>query len=138
MKPKQTELLHLLIQKVYAIEDYDLNCIPLLMEFTNRYVGEVLNEAQLYHDFADEESESDDDVTVDDVKMAIAGIVQHSFTTTPSLEFMFELAQTVNEQQFPAFKDKQGNLALPNSKYSLLEQCKILAAEENGEVQSSE
>ncbi|KAJ2790816.1 Transcription initiation factor TFIID subunit 9, partial [Coemansia guatemalensis] len=58
------------------------------------------------------------DIDMDDVRLAIQGRVNYSFTSPPDKEFLLELAEERNKHPLPLIPEKYG-VRLPPEKYTL-------------------
>ncbi|KAJ3085675.1 Transcription initiation factor TFIID subunit 9B [Quaeritorhiza haematococci] len=110
--PRDAKLLSLLLQSM-DIDDYEPKVIPQLLEFTHRYVVDVLTDAQL---FAEHAGRSELDLA--DVRLAVEGRISHSFTNPPAKDFLFELAEKKNSQPLPIVPEKFG-VRLPPERHCL-------------------
>ncbi|KAI7830970.1 transcription initiation factor TAFII31 [Kickxella alabastrina] len=96
--PRDYKIMALLLQS-HGIEDCDPSVINQLLEFSHRYTVDVLQDAL-------------------DVRLAIQGRVNYSFTSPPEKEFLLELADERNKHPLPLIPEKYG-VRLPPEKYTL-------------------
>lgn len=82
-KPTEARIVELLLQSA-GIHDCDAQVVPMLLEFAHRYTTEILSASQMYADHANHL-----ELTPDDIKLAVAAKVSHSFTTPPSKDVLF-------------------------------------------------
>ncbi|RKP08469.1 transcription initiation factor TAFII31 [Thamnocephalis sphaerospora] len=110
--PKEAHVMALILNTL-GVEEYDPKVLPMLMEFAHRYMTDVFQDAQLYADHAGKR-----DVDLDDVQLAIQGIVNNSFTGPPPREFLTELAAEKNSAPLPLIPERYG-IRLPPEQYCL-------------------
>ncbi|KAG0006806.1 Transcription initiation factor TFIID subunit 9B [Modicella reniformis] len=113
---KHNTLYHLVISLILqslAVEDAEQKVIHQLLEFAHRYTTDVFQDALLYSEHAGRT-----EVVLDDVKLAIQGRVNHSFTSPPPKEFLLELAEEKNKVPLPLIPEKYG-IRLPHERHCL-------------------
>ncbi|XP_033638159.1 transcription initiation factor TFIID subunit 9-like [Asterias rubens] len=101
------------ILKDMGVSDYEPRLVNQMLEFTYRYMTDVLEDAQAYTGHAGRT-----EIDVDDVKLAIKSRLDHSFTTPPPREFLMEIARQKNNNPLPAIKPHNGP-RLPPDRYCL-------------------
>ncbi|KAG9298337.1 hypothetical protein G9A89_002825 [Geosiphon pyriformis] len=111
--PRDAKLISLLLQNA-GVEDYEPKVVQQLLEFAHRYSVDVLQDSLIYSEHAGRIN----DIDIDDVKLAIQGRVNHSFTSPPPKEFLAELAKEKNKEKLPEVEEKYG-LRLPPEHYCL-------------------
>ncbi|AMD20244.1 HDL500Cp [Eremothecium sinecaudum] len=114
--PRDVRLLHLLLasQSIHAYEDK----VPLqLMDFAHRYTKGVLKDAVLYNDYAGG-GNNNGDLSVEDIRLAIAARTQYQFKPTAPKELLLQLAQERNKKPLPQVMSMWG-IRLPPEKYCL-------------------
>ncbi|KAG0259959.1 Transcription initiation factor TFIID subunit 9 [Mortierella polycephala] len=79
-QPRDAKVISLILQSL-SVEDAEQKVIHQLLEFANRYTTDVFQDALLYSEHAGRT-----EVGLDDVKLAIQGRVNHSFTAPPPKE----------------------------------------------------
>lgn len=77
------------------------------------YTTDVFQDALLYSEHAGRT-----EVGLDDVRLAIQGRVNHSFTAPPPKEFLVELAEEKNKVPLPLIPEKYG-IRLPHERHCL-------------------
>ncbi|KAJ2857030.1 Transcription initiation factor TFIID subunit 9 [Coemansia erecta] len=110
--PRDYKIMALLLQS-HGIEDCDPSVINQLLEFSHRYTVDVLQDALVYAEHAKKS-----DIDLEDVRLAIQGRVNYSFTSPPEKEFLLELAEERNKHPLPLIPEKYG-VRLPPEKYTL-------------------
>ncbi|KAL1919852.1 uncharacterized protein VTP21DRAFT_1783 [Calcarisporiella thermophila] len=110
--PRDAKLISLILQ-AQGVEDIDPKVVHLLLDFAHRYSVDVLQDALAYSEHA-EKSKLD----VDDVRLAVQGRVNHSFTTPPPKEFLLELAEEKNRTPLPLIPERYG-IRLPPERHCL-------------------
>lgn len=102
------------ILKDMAITDYEPRVVHQLMEFTNRYVTNILQEAQVFSSYAKKSS-----IDADDVQLAINMQTDKTVTSPPSKTLLLEVAREKNNQPLPSVKNHNG-LRIPFDKYTII------------------
>ncbi|KAF9088987.1 Transcription initiation factor TFIID subunit 9 [Mortierella sp. GBA35] len=111
-QPRDAKVISLILQSL-AVEDADQKVIHQLLEFAHRYTTDVFQDALLYSEHAGKT-----EVGLDDVRLAIQGRVNHSFTSPPPKEFLLELAEEKNRVPLPLIPEKYG-IRLPHERHCL-------------------
>ncbi|XP_072034376.1 transcription initiation factor TFIID subunit 9-like [Amphiura filiformis] len=101
------------ILKDMGVTDYEPRLVNQMLEFTYRYVTDVLEDAQAYCNHAGRK-----DLELDDVKLAIQTRLDHSFTTPPPREFLLEMGKQKNSSPLPPIKPHNGP-RIPPDRYCL-------------------
>lgn len=112
-RPRDARLLHLILSS-QGIESYEEQVALQLLDFAYRYTANVLQDAQVFAEHA----RSTPGVNADDVRLAVASRVNHSFRGPPPKEFQLELAAERNKKPLPPVHQQFG-LRLPPDKYCL-------------------
>mmetsp|Transcript_2846 Transcript_2846/g.6975 ORF Transcript_2846/g.6975 Transcript_2846/m.6975 type:complete len:185 (-) Transcript_2846:303-857(-) len=86
-----------------GVEQYEPRVVNMLLEFTHRYVVQVLKEANIYSEHAGKT-----ELDVADVKLAIQSRVDTSFTQPPPREFLVDLARNKNVGPLPKIDFRPG------------------------------
>lgn len=102
------------ILKEMSIEEYEPRVVHQLMEFTNRYVTSILQEAQVFSSYAKK-----DIIDINDVQLAVNMQTDKTVTSPPSRELLLEVAREKNNQPLPPIKPHNG-LRIPFDKYTLI------------------
>ncbi|KAJ2782562.1 Transcription initiation factor TFIID subunit 9 [Coemansia javaensis] len=110
--PRDYKIMALLLQS-HGITDCDPSVINQLLEFSHRYTVDVLQDALAYAEHAKKP-----DIDLEDVRLAIQGRVNYSFTSPPDKELLLELADDRNKRPLPLIPEKYG-VRLPPEKYTL-------------------
>ena len=74
-----------------------------MLEFTYRYVTDILDDAKAYSSHANKKT-----VDCEDVALAVHSKMDNAFTTPPPRELVLELARTKNSQPLPLIKQGIG------------------------------
>ncbi|KAL6495956.1 Transcription initiation factor TFIID subunit 9 [Orobanche gracilis] len=82
--------------KSMSVEDYEPRVVNQFLEFSYRYVVDVLTDAQVYSEHAGKSM-----IDSDDVKLAIQSKVNFSFSQPPPREVLLELARSRNKVPLP-------------------------------------
>ncbi|ORX89190.1 TFIID-31kDa-domain-containing protein [Basidiobolus meristosporus CBS 931.73] len=110
--PNDAKLVSLILESL-GVEDCEPRVIHQLMEFAHRYTVDVFQDALVYSEHANK-----NDVDLEDIRLAIQGRVNHSFTSPPPKEFLLELAEEKNKVPLPLIPEKYG-IRLPPERYCL-------------------
>lgn len=102
------------ILKEMSVEEYEPRVVHQLMEFTNRYVTSVLQEAQVLSSYAKK-----DVIDLNDVQLAVNMQTDKTVTSPPSRELLLEVAREKNNQPLPPIKAHNG-LRIPFDRYTLI------------------
>lgn len=102
------------ILKEMSVSDYEPRVVHQLMEFSNRYVTSILQEAQVFSSYAKKDS-----IDLDDVKLAVNIQTDKTLTSPPPKELLLEVAREKNNQPLPPIKSHNG-LRIPFDKYTLI------------------
>ncbi|KAF9576107.1 Transcription initiation factor TFIID subunit 9 [Mortierella alpina] len=111
-QPRDAKVISLILQSL-SVEDAEQKVIHQLLEFAHRYTTDVFQDALLYSEHAGRS-----EVGLDDVRLAIQGRVNHSFTAPPPKEFLLELAEEKNKVPLPLIPEKYG-IRLPHERHCL-------------------
>lgn len=102
------------ILKEMSVGDYEPRVVHQLMEFTNRYVTSILQEAQILSSYAKKDS-----IDLDDVQLAVNIQTDKTVTSPPPKELLLEVAREKNNQPLPPIKPHNG-LRIPFDRYTLI------------------
>merc|ERR1711916_128879 len=106
----------LAMEKILAsmgLEDYDAAVVDQLLEFTHRYVGQVLADARVYSKYAKKPA-----VDLADARLAIQSRANEAFSQVPPREFLLSLATKKNATPLPIIPSEYG-LRLPPPRHTL-------------------
>lgn len=120
------------ILKEMSIADYEPRVVHQLMEFSNRYVTSILQEAQVFSSYAKKES-----IDLDDVRLAVNMQTDKTLTSPPPKELLLEVAREKNNQPLPPIKSHNG-LRIPFDKYTLIGTNYKLKSTKEGEESNSQ
>lgn len=99
-----------------SVKDYEPRVVHQLMEFTNRYVTSILNEAQVFSTYAKK-----DKIDLDDVQLAVNMLTDKTVTSPPPKELLLEVAREKNNTPLPAISLNRGGIRIPpNDKFTLV------------------
>eukprot|EP01134_Creolimax_fragrantissima_P002849 CFRG2849T1 len=110
--PKHVQVIQSILSSM-GVENYEPRVVNQLLEFTYRYVSEVLENAKVYSEHSGKTK-----VDVDDVRLSIQSKVNFSFTAPPPREFQMDLAQKRNAQKLHDIPQRMG-VRLPPERYCL-------------------
>ncbi|KAK3864628.1 hypothetical protein Pcinc_029703 [Petrolisthes cinctipes] len=103
------------ILKDMGITEYDPGVVNQMLEFTYRYVTQILDDARVYANYAKKIKT----IEMDDVKLAVHMMMERSFTTPPPRDLLLDVARTRNANPLPAIKANQYGIRLPPDRYCL-------------------
>ena len=117
--PRDARLMALILQSM-GVQDVQPPALMMLLEFANRYLHEVLQDALVYADHANSSKSASgvSNITVDDVQLAIQSRVNYSFTSAPNKDALLSLASSLNGIPLPPISDKYG-IKLPPAQHCL-------------------
>lgn len=110
--PKDAQVMSAILKDM-GIVDYEPRVINQMLEFTYRYVTNILEDARLYSTHAKKRA-----VDVDDVRLAIQMQAEKTFTSPPPRDLLMEIARQKNSTPLPLIKANAGP-RLPPDRYSL-------------------
>lgn len=102
------------ILKELSIEEYEPRVVHQLMEFTNRYLTSVLQEAQVFSSYAKKDA-----IDLNDVQLAVNMQTDKTVTSPPPRELLLEVAREKNNQPLPSIKPHNG-IRIPFDRYTLI------------------
>jgi len=111
--PKDIQIMTQILKDV-GITDYEPRVVNQMVEFTYRYVSNVLEDANLFSSYAKKKA-----IDCDDISLAIQLQVDKGFTGPPPRDLLLEIARTKNNQTLPTIKSHNGP-RLPADRYSLI------------------
>ncbi|KAF3934159.1 hypothetical protein ABW20_dc0103172 [Dactylellina cionopaga] len=119
-RPRDARTIHLMLASM-GVTAYQERVPLALMDIAYRYTSSVLQDALLYWDAAHPATTTGQpppQVTMTDLRMAIAAKINHQFVTAPPKEFMLDIAQERNKVALPPVK-KDWGIRLPPEQYCL-------------------
>nr|XP_002131448.3 transcription initiation factor TFIID subunit 9B-like [Ciona intestinalis] len=111
--PKDAETIIAVLQDM-GVTEYEPKVVHQLLEFTYRYISEVLDEAKVYANHAGRSN-----INVDDTKLAVMSQLDNSFTNPPPRDFLVDVARQKNTIALPLVKNYSA-ARLPPDRYCLL------------------
>ncbi|XP_037075809.1 transcription initiation factor TFIID subunit 9-like [Pollicipes pollicipes] len=102
------------ILKEAGISSYDHRVINQMLEFTYKYVTNVLEDARVYCSHAKKKN-----IDLEDVKLAVQMQLDQNYTTPPPRDLLADIARSRNSTPLPLIKPQCG-LRLPPDRYCLL------------------
>lgn len=102
------------ILKEMSVTDYEPRVVHQLMEFSNRYVTSLLQEAHVFSAYAKKSS-----IDIDDIQLAVNMQTDKTVTSPPPKELLLEVAREKNNQPLPPIKPHNG-LRIPFDRYTLI------------------
>ncbi|KAK3796051.1 hypothetical protein RRG08_013356 [Elysia crispata] len=110
--PKDAQVMSAILKDMGVLES-EPRLINQMLEFTYRYVTDVLDDAKVYSYHANRKT-----VDADDIKLAVQIKTDHSFTSPPPKDLLLEVARQKNSQPLPLVKPYSGP-RLPPDRYCL-------------------
>ncbi|KAF2358148.1 Transcription initiation factor TAFII31 [Trinorchestia longiramus] len=111
--PKEAQVMAAIVKDM-NITEYEPGVINQMLEFTYRYVTQVLDDARAFASYAKKAKT----IEVEDVKLAVQMQVDRSYTAPPPRDLLLDLARTRNSNPLPPIKPQCG-LRLPPDRYCL-------------------
>ncbi|KAF3932836.1 hypothetical protein ABW19_dt0209209 [Dactylella cylindrospora] len=119
-RPRDARTIHLMLASM-GVTAYQERVPLALMDIAYRYTSSVIQDALLYWDAAHPATTTGQppaQVTMSDLRMAIAAKVNHQFVAAPPKEFMLDIALERNKIALPSVK-KDWGIRLPPEQYCL-------------------
>ncbi|KAK6338843.1 Transcription initiation factor TFIID subunit 9 [Orbilia brochopaga] len=119
-RPRDARTIHLILASM-GVTAYQERVPLALMDIAFRYTSSVLQDALLYWDAAHPATTTGQpppQITMSDLRMAIAAKVNHQFVTAPPKEFMLTIAEERNKVVLPPV-GKDWGIRLPPEQYCL-------------------
>jgi len=110
--PKDAQVM-ISILKDMGINDFEPRVVNQMLEFSYRYVTNILEDAKVFSQHAGKKN-----IDLDDVKLSVSMQADQSFTSPPPREALLELARVKNSTQLPIPQNKLG-LRLPPDRHCL-------------------
>ncbi|ESP04893.1 hypothetical protein LOTGIDRAFT_109218 [Lottia gigantea] len=110
--PKDAQVMAAILKDMGVVE-YEPRIINQMLEFSYRYVTDILDDAKIYSSHANKKT-----IDVDDVKLAVQCKMDHSFTAPPPRDLLMDISRHKNNQQLPLIKPYTGP-RLPPDRYCL-------------------
>jgi transcription initiation factor TFIID subunit 9B len=101
LKPRDARLLHLLLTSA-QVPAYSAKVPIQLLDFAYRYIHSILLDAQAYGDHVNGQGAV---IGVEDVRVAVASRVGHTFRGPPPKEFLLEVAAERNRRPLPPARE---------------------------------
>lgn len=101
------------ILKDMGVKEHEPRLINQMLEFTYRYISDVLDDAKVYSGHAGKKN-----IDTEDVQLAVQCRMDHSFTVPPPRDLLLEIARHKNAQSLPLIKPYSGP-RLPPDRYCL-------------------
>ncbi|SPO31835.1 related to TAF9 - TFIID and SAGA subunit [Ustilago trichophora] len=114
--PRDARLIALILSSM-GVSDVEPAVLLQLLEFAHRYTYDVLSDALVYSDHANQR-QAGSNLSLDDVNLAIQTRVNHSFTGALEKDMLLGLASTVNALPLPPISDRHG-VRLPPPQHCL-------------------
>lgn len=110
------------------VPEYSKDVPIMLHEFFDRYVTEIISGAKIHAE------RRNDEITEDDIELAISAKSQFSFQSGPNLDELKQQAAVINkEKKLPNLSDKLA-LLLPQEEFCLLAPNYQLLRKDNMEI----
>eukprot|EP00029_Vermamoeba_vermiformis_P011393 TRINITY_DN6255_c0_g1_i1.p1 TRINITY_DN6255_c0_g1~~TRINITY_DN6255_c0_g1_i1.p1 ORF type:complete len:171 (+),score=60.67 TRINITY_DN6255_c0_g1_i1:681-1193(+) len=106
--PMDAKIVALLLKSM-GVEDYEPRVVNQLLEFMNKYISDILQDAQLYSEHAGRAN-----IELSDVQLAVQAKLSQSFTQPPPREVSLELARKKNATPLPLIPERIGILLPPD------------------------
>lgn len=101
------------ILKDMGVIEYEPRLINQMLEFTYRYVTDILDDAKVYSNHCNKKT-----IDTEDVQLAVQCKMDHSFTTPPPRDLLLDISRQKNGQSLPLIKPYTGP-RLPPDRYCL-------------------
>ena len=111
------------VLKDMGIEEFEPRVINQLLEFSYRYITNLLEDARAFSNHAGKKN-----IDSEDIKMAIKSKVDYTFTTTPPRDLLMEISKAKNKNPLPLIKISSG-IRLPPDRFCLHAQNYVLKSQ---------
>lgn len=101
------------VLKDMGIDEYEPKIVNQLLEFSYRYITNLLEDAKAFSNHASKKN-----IDSEDIKMAIKSKVDYSFTTTPPRDLLIDISKSKNKNPLPPIKFSAG-IRLPPDRFCL-------------------
>lgn len=108
--PKEAQIMAAILKDM-GVNEYEPRVLNQMMEFSYRYLTDVLEDAKLCSSHANKKS-----IDLDDIKMAIQFKLDHSYTNPPPRDLLMDVARHKNSVPLPLIKPFTGP-KLPPDRY---------------------
>jgi len=110
--PKEAQVIAGILRDL-GINDYDPGVLTQMLEFSYRYITNVLEDAKLYSNHARKRA-----IDSEDIKLAVQMLTEQTVTSPPTRDVLLDLANTRNNTQLPLVRPGVG-LRLPPDRHCL-------------------
>lgn len=111
-QPKDAQVMTAILKDM-GVNEFEPKVVNQLLEFSYRYVSEVLDDAKAVSAHAKKKA-----VDLEDVKLAVSMYAEQNVTSPPSREILLDMARTKNANPLPVPKATSG-LRLPPDRHCL-------------------
>ncbi|KAK7070364.1 Transcription initiation factor TFIID subunit 9B [Halocaridina rubra] len=112
--PKEAQVMTAILKDM-GITDYEPGVINQMLEFTYRYVTQILDDARVFANYAKKTKT----IEMDDVKLAVYMQMEKCFTSPPPRDLLLDLSRARNSNPLPPIKANQHGVRLPPDRYCL-------------------
>jgi len=110
--PKEAQVMVAILRDL-GIQDYDPGVLTQMLEFSYRYVSNILEDAKMFSNHARKRG-----IDAEDIKLAVQVNTEQTVTGPPDRDVLIDLAQSRNNTQLPLVKPGVG-LRLPPDRHCL-------------------
>lgn len=110
--PKEAQVMAAILRDL-GIQDYDPGVLTQMLEFSYRYISNILEDAKMYSNHAKKRG-----IDAEDIKLAVQVNTEQTVTGPPTRDVLLDLAQARNNTQLPLVKPGVG-LRLPPDRHCL-------------------
>jgi len=127
--PKEAQVMAAILRDL-GIQDYDPGVLTQMLEFSYRYITNILEDAKVYSNHARKRG-----IDGDDIKLAVQVNTEQTVTGPPTRDVLLDLAQARNNTQLPLVKPGVG-LRLPPDRHCLTNTNYRLRSSRGGQSQA--
>ncbi|PVD34379.1 hypothetical protein C0Q70_05651 [Pomacea canaliculata] len=110
--PRDAQVMSAILKDMGVLE-YEPKLVNQMLEFTFRYITDILDDAKVYASHANKKN-----IDADDVKLAVQSRTDHSFTNPPPRDLLLDICRQKNSQPLSAIKP-YSSPRLPPDRYCL-------------------
>lgn len=100
------------ILRAMGITNYDPKVLPQLLEFSHRYICDVLEDADRYREHRANDG-GDAKMNKEDFRLAVQATVDFTSSGPPPREFLMEVASQKNNMPLPLVAEDKFGVRLP-------------------------
>lgn len=101
--PQEAQIISLIL-KTQGISECDPAVIPLLIEYSNHFISDVLKKAEQYNNLINKE---EDILTINSINQSIEDIKESYIKIPPNRQYVSEMANSINSRPLKLINDEK-------------------------------